>query len=182
MFFLMTATLAAETVWNVYDLRVDPEAGGLEISVKYPANFLASPQKASKVIKQFDKKLASGAAYLTVANIELPSILVSAIKEKGSWPTEMLEKLWSGIAGNLDGLEGYEIMTYKDLPACEVELLRNDVGKDKYDWAISARFVIYKNSIIKLECGQYAPEKDLLDPGSLAAEICRPFFDSLVFY
>jgi hypothetical protein len=185
---LLSKSLIAQPsgTWVDYRTGTNPEANGVDISLKIPGNYTVSPAKKPGVLIEFSRvnEEKNYLYYLSISIISFPNNFVDStlLTTNKKWIDSNISAFWEQFVKGLNGFQSYKNFYYKDQPATDVII--NQEQKDPYIAyrIIDVRNVIYKNHMIALQCGDISADKSAIALHEITKNnVCKYFFDSLIF-
>jgi hypothetical protein len=190
-FFIISLSLSfsayAQTAgWKNYSTGGKANSYGVNVTVKIPPGFGIGDKKPGVIeefarINQLQDDVISF-TYVTIAMLPAEGVTDFMRTDRGVWDDEIVIYFFENMTKQLDGIKNYKVHYFKTYPAADVIVKQQAYFPNKLIRNIDARFVIYNNVIVKLECGDISTYENISEHNQNKISICKPFFDSLQLY
>jgi hypothetical protein len=175
----------SQSNWQPFNTATKNNAGGLNVTIKYPKNYELVSQYRPFVIQEFNKidLINRKISYLTISYIPIDNNFINSFLKKsdGTWNKPRLSSFFINLHGQTRGLSSYNESLYKNFPSVNVKFVQSESHPYQIYRLIDIKDVLYKQYIIKLECGDLSDSSISNEHENNFVPICLPFFNSLSF-
>ncbi|MDR0354883.1 MAG: hypothetical protein LBJ64_04015 [Deltaproteobacteria bacterium] len=183
-----TAALKAQDdeTWINYKIVDDAKSPNVDMTFKYPGKYQVGVNSDPGVVRDFnyvdeERSLLSN---LVISNFQLEEGMLAPfyIAEQKKWDDQGLLGLFQTLSEDMKGIQKTNFSYHKNNPSYDLYVRLDFPDNSGLVLYSDIKFVIYKNSILKFECGLVGRSQEV-DAAFARSdeEVCLPFFAGLNF-